>query len=84
MVIVVADSSPIIRALQKLGFFSHREQGTSHLVFKHPDGRITTVSRHPGKDIPRGTLGAILRDINVSPQAFLDCLKKKSTRVVLR
>lgn len=65
----------LIRVLKKLGFFEHPERGTSHLVFAHSDGRRTTVSRHPGKDIPRGTLRAILRDINISPEEFIKLLK---------
>lgn len=72
---VVKDRN-IIRVLRKLGFFESPERGTSHLVFKHPDGRITTVARHPGKDFPRGTLRAILRDINISTQEFVRFLKK--------
>lgn len=60
----------LIQVLKKLGFFEHPERGTSHLVFKHPDGRRTVVARHPGKDIPRGTPRAILRDINVSIEKF--------------
>jgi predicted RNA binding protein YcfA (HicA-like mRNA interferase family) len=66
----------LIRVLKKLGFFEHPERGTSHLVFSHPDGRRTTVARHSGKDIPRGTLRAILRDINVSILEFNKLLKK--------
>jgi predicted RNA binding protein YcfA (HicA-like mRNA interferase family) len=65
-----------IRVLKKLGFFEHPERGTSHLVFKHPDGRRTTVSRHPGKDIPRGTLYAIIRDIKISAEEFIGLIKK--------
>jgi len=34
------------------------------------------VSRHAGKDIPRGTMGAILRDINVPSSEFIAHLKK--------
>ncbi len=60
----------LIQVLKKLGFFEHPETGSSHLVFKHPDGRRTTVARHSGKDIPRGTLRAILRDINISIDEF--------------
>jgi len=67
----------LIRVLKKLGFFEHPERGTSHLVFRHSDGRRTTVSRHPGKDIPRGTLRAILRDINISIDEFVKILKKR-------
>lgn len=66
----------LIKILLKLGFAQHKERGTSHLVFAHPDGRRTTVARHPGRDIPRGTLRAILRDINISPQEFSEILKK--------
>lgn len=66
----------LIRVLKKLGFFEHPERGTSHLVFKHADGRITTVARHPGQDIPRGTLRGILRDIRVSPKEFAQLLKE--------
>ena len=66
----------LIRALQKLGFFPHQEHGTSHLVFSHPDGRRTTVSRHPGKDIPIGTLRSIIRDMGISAEGFISALKK--------
>ncbi|MDP3735374.1 MAG: type II toxin-antitoxin system HicA family toxin [bacterium] len=65
----------LIRALKQLGFFEHPERGTSHLVFAHPDGRRTTVSRHPGKDIPRGTLRAIIRDSNIPLADFIKTLK---------
>lgn len=66
----------LIRVLKKLGFFEHPECGTSHLVFKHSDSRRTVVSRHSGKDMPRGTLRGILNDINISPQDFIKILKK--------
>ena len=59
----------LIRVLQKLGFFEHRQSG-SHLVMKHEDGRRAVVSVHPGCDIPRGTLKGILRDIQVSNEEF--------------
>lgn len=65
----------LIRVLKKLEFLERTERGTSHLVFKHQDGRITTVSRHSGKDIPRGTLRSILRDIDISPEQFIKLLK---------
>lgn len=65
----------LIRVLKRLGFFEHPERGTSHLVFKHPDGRRTTVARHQGKDIPRGTLRAIIRDLNIPMEEFIKLLK---------
>lgn len=67
----------LIRVLLKLGFFEHKERGTSHLVFAHSDGRRTTVARHPGKDMPRGTVRGILQDIHVTPEQFIALLKKR-------
>lgn len=61
----------LIRALKKLGFFEHRQRGTSHLIMAHPDGRRTSVPIHPGKDIPRGTLKGILRDLEISTEEFI-------------
>jgi predicted RNA binding protein YcfA (HicA-like mRNA interferase family) len=70
----VLKSQELIKFLNKIGFFEHPEKGTSHLVFKHPDGRRTTVSRH-GKDIPNGTLRSILKDIDISPDEFRNLFK---------
>jgi predicted RNA binding protein YcfA (HicA-like mRNA interferase family) len=63
----------LMRALKKLGFAPIRQKG-SHIAFKHPDGRFTLVSQHPGEDIGRGLLRQILREIEVSPQEFLKYL----------
>lgn len=70
---VIKDKN-LIKFLVKIGFLEHPEKGTSHLIFKHPDGRRTTVARH-SKDIPTGTLRSILRDINISPDEFCKLLK---------
>ncbi|MEK7673696.1 MAG: type II toxin-antitoxin system HicA family toxin [Patescibacteria group bacterium] len=71
----VVKDRELIKILLKLDFIQHKETGSSHLVFSHFDGRRTTVPRHSGKDIPRGTLRAILRDINISPEQFIQVLK---------
>lgn len=64
----------MVRVLEKFGFENHRKSGTSHLVMKHPDGRRTTVAIHAGKDIPIGTLLAILRDVGISRDEFVKLL----------
>ncbi|MBI5220682.1 MAG: type II toxin-antitoxin system HicA family toxin [Candidatus Liptonbacteria bacterium] len=48
----VINDRQLMQALRRLGFLEHPEHGSSHLVFKHPDGRRTVVARHAGKDIP--------------------------------
>ena len=43
------------KIIQKMGFiFSH--QTGSHLVYKHPDGRRTTIPHHSGEEIGPGLL----------------------------
>ena len=70
----VIKDKQLIKILSKLGFIKHRQKGTSHLVMIHSDGRRTIVAIHPGKDIPRGTLKAILRDIEITNNDFVDLL----------
>lgn len=63
-------SKKLIKVLEALAFTQHKETGSSHLVFSHEDGRRTVIPRHGNRDIPRGTLRAILRDIEVFPEEF--------------
>ena len=56
----------VIKALQKLGFFCARKSKSSHFRYKHTDGRKTTVPVHKGKDISRGLLRKIPRDVDIS------------------
>lgn len=70
----VLKDQDLIRALTRLGFFEHRQRGTSHLVLKHADGRRVIVAVHAGRDIPKGTLRAILRDANVTPTQLIAVL----------
>ncbi len=60
----------LIQALKKLGFYEHRQRGTSHLVMVHSDGRRVIVAVHSGRDIPKGTLHGIIKDIEMSPEEF--------------
>lgn len=63
----------LIKALRKMGFFIHHQTG-SHAQFKHSDGRRTTIPVHSGKDVPIGTLRAILHDLKIAPQEFIKYL----------
>lgn len=65
----------LLKVLEKVGFKNVGGSG-SHCVMKHADGRRTTIPMH-GKDIPKGTLLAILRDAEISKDEFLFSLKKK-------
>jgi len=60
----------LIRALEKLGFSCTKKSRGSHFRYKHSDGRKTTEPVHKGKDISRGLLRKILRDVGISIEAL--------------
>jgi len=63
----------LVRVLEVLGFMCVRQSG-SHTIMEHVDGRITTVPIHGKKDLPVGTLKAILRDIDITADEFRNTL----------
>ena len=58
------------RVLGRLGFERVRQKG-GHVFYRHPDGRTTTVPDHPGRDLARPLVRAILREIELSPEQFI-------------
>lgn len=60
----------VVQFVQQLGFVEVRQRG-SHKQFKHPDGRVTTVPMHAGRDLSPSLLRKILEDIRVSPEEFV-------------
>jgi predicted RNA binding protein YcfA (HicA-like mRNA interferase family) len=60
--------------LRKLGFEPVRQKG-SHVFYRHPDGRTTTLPRHGGRDIARPLLREVLREMDLTPEEFAEVLK---------
>lgn len=71
----VVKASKLLRTLKKLGFIKHHQVG-SHIQLKHPDGRRTTIPYHASSEIRRGTLKAIINDLNITIEEFTKVLKK--------
>jgi predicted RNA binding protein YcfA (HicA-like mRNA interferase family) len=44
----------------------------SHTKLRHPDGRVAIVPLH--RELARGTLGSILRQVGLTAAQFLDLL----------
>jgi predicted RNA binding protein YcfA (HicA-like mRNA interferase family) len=63
----VVSGAELIKALQAAGFDVTSTRG-SHYRLKHPDGRATTVPVHAGRDVPKGTLRSVLRDVGLSAE----------------
>ena len=58
-----------------LGFEVVRQKG-SHVFYRHPDGRTTTVPNHAGRDLARPLVREILREIELTPEQFREQLEK--------
>ena len=60
----------LTKILIKMGFKQQRQQG-SHVFFRHPDGRTTTIPFHPGERIDRRLLVKIIKkDLDISRDEF--------------
>ncbi len=55
----------LAKALSQLGFVSRTGKG-SHVVFKHPDGRYTSIPMHP-HPMGKGLLSKILKQLGLTP-----------------
>ena len=71
----------VIRALERAGFQVQRQTG-SHVRLKHKDGRSVTVPNHLSQDIGRGLLRKILRDADLSHDAFAAYLALHEERAI--
>ncbi|HCC51655.1 MAG TPA: type II toxin-antitoxin system HicA family toxin [Porphyromonadaceae bacterium] len=53
--------SELYRLLEENGW--QKKQGKKHTKYVHPDfDKPVPVGRHPGKEVPKGTLEAILKE----------------------
>lgn len=71
----VVDFRAMEKVLLRLGFQPVRQKG-SHVFYKHPDGRTTTVPNHRGRDLARPLVREILREIDLTPDQFREELNK--------
>ncbi|MFQ6119160.1 MAG: type II toxin-antitoxin system HicA family toxin [Methanosarcinales archaeon] len=62
--IPIIKANKLIKALSEMGFQLVWQKG-SHKIFKHPDGRRTTIPVPSGKTIPKGLLSKIANEMRV-------------------
>jgi predicted RNA binding protein YcfA (HicA-like mRNA interferase family) len=67
------DAEKVVKALAKIGFQPIRQHG-SHLVLKHPDGRVTVVPIHKGEELGRGIMRKIANDAQISREGLMQIL----------
>ena len=63
------------RLLLRLGFRRVRQKG-SHVFYRHPDGRTTTLPDHAGRDLARPLIREVLREIELTPERFDEELRR--------
>ena len=63
------------KILLSLGFQRVRQKG-SHVLYRHADGRTTTIPHHPGRDLARPLLREILREVELTPDRLTEMLDK--------
>ena len=61
----------VAKVAVKLGFiFDHQTE--SHMVYKHPDRRKTTIPHHSGEEIGPGLLTKIIKyDLKITREDFM-------------
>jgi len=60
----------VVALLVSHGFVEVRQRG-SHKQFRHPDGRVTTVPFHAGRDISSTMLRKIATDVHMTVDELL-------------
>jgi predicted RNA binding protein YcfA (HicA-like mRNA interferase family) len=63
----------VTKRLLKLGFRLYRHgKGSHELWVRDSDGRVVPVPHHKGKKIRKGTVRAIIREVGVSVEEFME------------
>lgn len=59
------------KIIEKFGFIHTHTRG-SHMIYKHPDGRRTTIPHHAGEEIGPGLLNKFIKkDLAVLLEDFI-------------
>ena len=69
----VVSGREVVRALEKIGYVEDRQRG-SHIVMRHSDPPFRRVTIPDHKEVAKGTLRAILRQIGISAEDLADLL----------
>lgn len=72
--LTIISDKDMVKLLRKVGFIELRQNG-SHKFLSHIDGRCTVVPVH-GKDLKRGLLKAILKDIGITDDGYEELRSK--------
>ena len=70
----VIRSREVVRAAQRIGFVFDRQSGSHVLYLRDSDRRRIVIPIHNGHDLKPGTLRAIIFDMGITVEEFVDLL----------
>ena len=71
----LANFKTMDKTLRRLGFGAVRQKG-SHVFYRHPDGRTTTLPNPGSRDIARPLIREVWRETSISPDEFLKLMEE--------
>ncbi len=71
----IIDAKRMEKLLFLLGFKRVRQKG-SHVFYRHPDGRTTTIPHHRGRVLARPLMREILREIEITVEDYNKYLER--------
>lgn len=71
----IIDAERMEKLLFLLGFKRVRQKG-SHVFYRHPDGRTTTIPHHRGRVLARPLMREILREIEITVEEYNKYLER--------
>ncbi|MCK4359356.1 MAG: type II toxin-antitoxin system HicA family toxin [Candidatus Cloacimonetes bacterium] len=69
----IIDAKQMEKLLFMLDFKRIRQKG-SHVFYKHPDGRYTTIPHHKNRVLARPLIKEILREIKINIDEYNDLI----------
>lgn len=71
----IIDAKRMEKLLFLLGFAKVRQKG-SHILYRHPDGRSTTIPHHKSRVLARPLIRIILKEVEISMEDYQELLRK--------
>jgi predicted RNA binding protein YcfA (HicA-like mRNA interferase family) len=71
----IVDAGTMEKVLHRIGFRRVRQKG-SHVFYRHPDGRRTTMPHHGSRPLARPLIREILREIETTVDEYMEILNQ--------
>jgi len=71
----VVRAREVVAVAKALGFVLDRQRGSHAVYYRAADKTRVVIPMHGGADLKPGTLRAIIADLGVTPEHFVELLK---------